>query len=219
MLGRKRIYGGRLPVAKRSKSISAKVTRLQRQVAVLRPELKWVTSGSSITNVDDGAGGIAYLSGISQGTDIVNRVGDYVHAKKIDINVKVVSGIESAASHVTYRVLLVLDKDSNGTVPTIAAVANAILTGTQPINQLNRTTAGRFKILRDKILSSTALITGANEFLWKWEVDLNHKMTFRGTAGSQAEAGKNSLYLVCLSDGTADTVDFASSQQIGFTDV
>jgi len=169
--------------------------------------------------VDDAAGGIALVSGIAQGTNIDNRIGDYIHAKKFDINVKITSGVAAAGSHAQYRVLLVLDKDSNGVVPTISGVANAIMTGSQPINQLSRVTAGRFKILRDKIVGATALQNGDHEFIWRWEVVLNHKMTFRGTSAAQTDVGKNALYLVCLSDDTADAVDFASSQQLGFTDV
>lgn len=221
MLGRKRIYGGARSTApaKRSKTISAKVSRLQRQVAVLRPELKWVSGTSSLPNVDDAAGGIAYVSGIAQGTNVDNRVGEVVMAKRLDINVKVLSNVAALNTFVTYRILLILDKDSNGVVPTITAVANAIMLGSQPINLLNRVAAGRFKILRDKYITAGQLQSGSEANIWKWEVPLNHKMTFRGTNSTQAEAGKNSLYLVCLSDDTADVVDFASAQQLGYTDV
>jgi len=195
-----------------------KLLKLQRAVASLAPELKWFTSSGSVLNVNDGNGSIACVSLVAQGTDDVNRIGNQISAKKISINCKLIDGGSAVGSVSTYTVYLVRDDDSNGIIPTVSGAANSILDGSQPINQLQRSVENRFKILRKKVLTGAMLAAGSAHYLWNWTVPLNFKMTFRGSAGTQINVGRYGLYLVFVSDDAADTVDFAYTQHLCFTD-
>ena len=208
--------GGRFRKASRQTD-HAKLQRLQRQVAALRPELKYYQESATLSNIGAAVGLVTYVSGIAQGSDDINRIGNQITVKSVDMNIKCVSGYSSNPA--TYVVYLIRDNDSNGVLPTVSGTVNSILTGSQPINQLLRTAEGRFKILRKKQLSGLMLASGSEQFVFTWSIKLNTILTYRGTTGAQANAGKHALYLVIVSDDASDTVDFAYSSQIGFTDV
>lgn len=220
MPGMKRVRAPE-PASKKNKTMSSdhsKLMKLQRAVAQLAPEMKWLTSTGSFTNIDDAIGSIASVSLIAQGSDDFNRIGNVVSAKQFTMNIKLISG-GAGGGVATYKVYLIRDLDSNGTIPSISGTVNSIFEGSQPINQLLRTAENRFKILRQKTLSASQLGAGTTPYLFNWTLPLNFKMTFRGSAGTQANVGKHGLYIVIVSDDSTDTVDFAYSYQLGFTDV
>jgi len=218
--GRKRAggwaWGSALAPKKKAKTVAAKVTRLQRQVALLKPETKIFYASGSQSNVTQAAGVIMYHSDVVQGTADNNRIGDSIRPQWIQLR-----GMCNISGQTTFRVMLVKDSDSNGVVPSIAGAAESIF-----IDFLARTcfrnslTHKRFTVLYDKFVNDRQLTYGANGggYFDSGKIKLSGVTTYRASAGNNTDAGKNQYYVVIVVDD-ADTADFNWKTEMGFTDV
>lgn len=217
-MNRKRVYGGSAPkrVNKKAKSLPAKVSRLQRQVALLRPEEKVFQGSLSVNNITQAAGSIQYVSLVLQGSGDSNRIGDTIRPTYI----RVVGLVNPFGSVTQMRMFLVKDMQSNGLVPTIAG-ANAILTSFVPRIALpNVANRKRFKIIWEYSMTDNQALQGVDGSPY-WDtgrIPLSGVTTYQGTAAAQADALKNQYYFVTIVDG-ADTLDYNAGYEIGFTDV
>lgn len=218
MIGRKRQGGWGWKGSKdpkRSKTVAAKVSRLQRQVALLKPEVKRFSSTLSQANISQAGGFIQCLSLQVQGSDDVNRIGDSIRG----VYIRVV-GLLSQFSNLT-KVYVVKDKESNGTTPVIAATSNSIFNSFNPRNAiLNHERRNRFSVLYERAITSASATYGfaKDPYFDTGEMKISGLTTFIGTAGTTADSGKNQYYIVVLCDG-ADTTDLNGTAEMGFTDV
>jgi len=201
-------------------STEARLLKLQRKVNALDPELKCSQASGSLSNVSDTTGSILYLSGIAAGTTVQERVGEKIHVKQLNLNVKLVSDATTTiTSTAVYGVYLIKDVLSNGVVPTISGGAQAIFLNPGPTQaMINPSTKDRFKIIRKFVYGGGMAASGSQNPLVSFKVKLNHAMDFQDNSAAQTGAGKNSYYLVILTDDTADQVDFATFREILFTD-
>lgn len=218
LVGRKRSGGwawGSQSAPKKPKSVSAKVTRLQRQVALLKPETKTFTTSISTSNVTQAAGLIVYISDIQQGTNSSTRIGDSVRGLRFRIRGQIV-GVNAAAA----RVMLIKDDDSNGVIPLIAGGAEAIFNDfTARSTMRNQLTTKRFSVMYDKYWSSPTLQYGANGGGYiDCDVKLSCISTYRANAGNNTDAGKHQYYFVMLVDD-ADTLDINAKAEFSYSDV
>jgi len=219
--GRKRsggwAWGTKTTARKKAKTVAAQVTRLQRQVALLKPETKIFYASVSVSNVTQAGGNITYMSDVVQGTADNNRVGDTIRPQWIQLR----GEGEQTGGATNFRVMLVKDSDSNGVIPSIAGAAESIF-----IDFLARTTypnsltAKRFTILYDKYFTTNSITYGANGggYVDSGKIKLSGLTTYRANAGNNTDAGKNQYYVVVVVDG-ADTLDINFKTMMGFTDV
>lgn len=218
-MNRKRVYGGSAPkrVYKKAKSLPAKVTRLQRQVALLRPEEKVFQGTLSVVNVTQAAGSISYVSAVLQGSADSNRVGDTIRPTYI----RMIGLVNPFGSVTQVRMFVVKDMQSNGAIPTIGSATSSILTTFLPRTALpNVANRKRFKILWEYSMTDNQAAQGVDGSPY-WDtgrIPLSGVTTFQATTGAVADALKNQYYFVAIVDG-ADTLDFNAAYEIGFTDV
>lgn len=216
----KRMYVGRRSSgrpSKKAKTLGAKVSRLQRQVALLKPEVKEIFTTASTSNVTQAAGLVQYVSDVIQGTAESNRIGDTIRCTEIEVR----GFISDTANVTTARLMLVKDNDSNGVIPSISGTAQSILTSfsarqTYPANQ----TSKRFTIIYNEVWNgvNATLGTGNGGMIQSGPIMLRGVSTFSSSAGTNADAGKNQYYLVLLVDG-ADTADINAVVRLRYTDV
>lgn len=211
------------PFAKRRKfnpkpkSVAQKVTRLQRQVALLKPEVKYFQGIFNTANITQAAGLIVFLSGMTQGSADNNRIGDSIRPKSIRCR-----GLFADSAAVTQlRMLLVKDNDSNGLTPVISGATTAILTTFVPRSAfLTNQNKKRFTIMYDRYMTLTSITNGysAHPAFDTGVIKLSGLTTYINSGGTGADAGKNQYYWVVLTDG-ADTLDLNGGWELGFTDV
>lgn len=208
------------PAKKRAKTVQAKLSRLQRQVALLKPETKIFQSTGSFTNMTAGTYYVQYLSAIAQGSDKVNRIGNTIRPKGLHLKGALQDWVTSAQGD-AYYMAIVLDRDSNGVVPTASGTAESIFTSANFYSALvQENTADRFKILWDNTATSYAMTNGLKGYPFiELRSALSSAMTFRDTSAAQTGAGKNALYLVLLPIASNSLVDFNFGWEITFTDV
>jgi len=204
------------PAAKRAKTVAAKVTRLQRQVALLKPETKYQISGISVSNIAAATGYINYVSDIVQGTTDNTRIGDSIRPQWIQLR-----GVSSTVGAIGFRVMIVKDADSNGAIPDIEGSTSSIF-----LDAVARTTCQltatrkRFSVLFDKYYTTNSLTYGANNagYFDSGPIKLSGISTYRATGGTVADGGKNQYYVVVLVDD-ADTLDLNARVVFAYTDV
>jgi len=218
-VGRKRAGGwawGSRSAPKKAKTVAAKVSRLQRQVALLKPEVKTFYQSISVSNVTQAAGNITYVSDVQQGTSDTTRVGDTIRPQYIRLRGQISPSGPTAA-----RLMIVKDSDSNGVIPTIAGAAESIfLDFTARCTAQNSLTDKRFTVVYDRYFSTNAQIYGSNNagYVDSGKIKLSGVSTFRANAGNNTDAGKNQYYFVCVVDD-ADTADINFRTELWFTDV
>lgn len=195
----------------------ATLLRLKRVVSALRPETKIFYNSGSLTNIVSGSSNVYPLSTIAQGIDITQRIGDKIRYKFVDVMVRATSGVDLDYS--TYKYVVVLDKLSNGVVPSASIGTDSIFQDAYPqTSYLSGSQQGRFKILAEKTVSALATYSGNQSSLVRMSCKLDTPATYNASAGSQASMAGKMLYLVLMSDAPGGTADFAWTCQIGFTD-
>lgn len=203
-------------------TLQGKVNRLQRVVNALRPELKVVAETDVFTNVPAAAGTIIYLTAIGQGSDIVNRIGDRISIKEIELNCELTGGTpaQPGGNLTNFGVYLIKDMESNGVIPVVSGTAQSIFSAAGTLQAMVQpSTRERFKIVRQWCHNTAELQGGNTPNHWKWVVPCSGQTFYHDTTANQTGAGKNAYYLVCLSEDLGDTVDFAIFSQVRFTDV
>lgn len=166
------------------------VKRLQELV---NTEFDYVDSSSSTTVAS--AGTLRLLNGMAQGDTASSREGNSIRMKSYYMKYQIANN--ATAVNTNTRVILVLDKQSNGAQPLVTDIL-ATNTVVSPRNLDNRK---RFKILYDKCHSlGTAGPANINtEFYFKNQQ--THVAYYNGSnLGTIADIATNALYLLTISD-------------------
>lgn len=201
---------------KRNKTSDA-LTRLQRQVALLKPEVKYFQGTISNSNITQAAGICISVSDVLQGITDANRVADDVRA----ISIRVRALFTDVTAVTLLRFLVVKDKETNGVSPTVAG--NSV---TSIFNSVNPRAAmqlssnrKRFTILYDQSFTNTQAASGYYRapFVDTGVIKLSGTTSYLGTAGATTDLGRNQYYVVILVDG-ADTADVNGGWEFCFTD-
>jgi len=220
---RKRVtYGNKRGPAKRAKTtaaLSQRVSRLQRQVALLKPEVKIKYSQGSITNLTT-AGSITLLSGIAQGVTAVTRIGDTIRPTRLKLNVKCTAGNDASSSLQGFYYAIVKDKETSGTQPVQTGTVNAIFEGSGPLDAfVQDEVKDKYYVMRMVQHSFNELALGTFPNVVSFDIPLSGVTTYRDTTDVIGSCGKNHYFLVVGTDTSANTADFAFSWQFMFSDV
>lgn len=199
-------------------STQKQLALLKRKVARIAPEKKFCIISQSILNVDDAAGGIAYISGLAEGVDYLNRVGQRVYFDHLELNVAVTGGASSGSTSL-YAAYFIKDTLSTGALPSIAGTSQSIMASFSPIGGfINPLMKERFKLLRKWDFNGLMLNSGDHPSMQRWSVDLTGPSEYIDTTAAVTGASKNAYYVVCLSNDATDAIDFNCNGQMTFTD-
>lgn len=216
------------PAYKRQRGVYQKptfkreLTQLKRKVARFKPEVKQSVIASSIANVPVATGGITYISGVAQGVDDINRLGNKIRPTMLEVVVSMTStnGELTNAFNSNYGVYIVKDTMSAGAVPAISGTSNAIFQTFSPRFALQTPESrNRFKVLRQWDMTAPELITGNVISLRKWRIPLTGTTDYIDTTSAVTGAQHNAYYMVVLSTDAAETVDFSINGFFHFTDL
>lgn len=182
----------------------------------------------------DGSGGVTVtdtpsvinLSNIAQGTDFYQRVGNSVRPQNFEVRM-ILRGNSATAGN-QCRILIVQDKESQGTDPTLGLVLAA---GTYPILQPhNPLYKQRFKYLYDEIVNLTNPSVGlassgtstdyipARIVLPMLKMHLGGHIRFDATAGADASDLEGQLFLMAVSLDATNGPNLSYTSRLEFTD-
>jgi hypothetical protein len=158
----------------------------------------------------------------TQGADFNNRIGRKIVLKSLYVRGQ--CGIEPALQQPTnltaapqqlVRMVIFIDYQPNGAVPTVAD----LLTQPSAVSQLNLNNRDRFKVITDKqwvigpyFTSNTGALTANTGYAIKKFKTLNLEMIFNGTLGTVADINSGALYMFWI--GTIASGDSDSVAQI-----
>lgn len=181
--------GGRQTVAKKATKALRKVNRLSRYVD---REKKFFDAAAFASVQLDDNGAIVSVSNIVQGDGGSNRDGMQVKTMSLFVRGTLVQ--QSATNGVVFsRIIVGYDRESNGALPAITDVLNAIT----PSSLMNLQNRKRFKILYDKnVYTTLASSESSAKYLKKYkrlQLTLNY-------ADATDVAQRNNLFVIALSD-------------------
>lgn len=206
-------------VANKALSIASKVASV---LNVEQKNIDTVDAGDfSVSNVKT-----YLLNGISQGDTGNTRDGDQVKIMKTYGKIQLISTLNGSQSH--FRIMLVLDKQADGTTPTISEVLDVGNSEPPTIAHFNMDNKFRFRVLKDKLVKITPQsITGGDgsRIISYFHNFIKHRknklkrnplkegvrVRYSGTGNTASDIASGSLWLfviadAALSDFTCDHV-------------
>ncbi len=146
-------------------------------------------------------GTIVQLTNIPQGDTDISRDGAQV--KLTSTVSKFFIASNSSAFQTNIRVMLVLDKQTNGAIYTMLDLLKDTDGNDIIVSQLNLDNQYRFRVLYDKVISlSNVGITSAHRAIHK---KLQHKLRFESSTPSIADLNSKSFSLVFISNQTTNS--------------
>lgn len=195
-------YGRRYAGNRRWRNYSAGMNQLWRDVKsiknVINVEYKTVAGVFALTESSTSYDGnvITNLGLVAQGADQNQRNGNSLLAKSI-----MVRGTLKAQVDQNVRICIFLDRQGDGTAPT---VANLLETGNAVnavFSELNHSNGSRFKILYNKIFT---MIAGTNTERRVVNIykKLNHHIKYKGTGSAIGDTVSGTIHVLIISDHT-----------------
>jgi len=169
-------------------------------------------------NVVTSTGTVAPLSLCAQGSDITNRIGDTINVVNWRLSAHA-TGI-TVTSPQFLRLLVVRDGQCNGATPSVADILQDPTDDIalhSPITFINTT---RFEVLGDAIL---VICSGPSEIatsaqVVKFQDTRPFSIRYVGTTALAASQGRNSLFLLAISDTAATSPLLTFFSTITFQD-
>jgi len=166
-------------------------------------------------------GSVTMLNGVATGTDFTDRIGRSITMKSVLIQGYTETEDTDVAATLC-RVMIILDKQPNAALPTIANIFNAA-TSSAPLNLTNR---DRFRVIMEKMFvcgyynkTATFSLGDQTSKLVKKYIKMNIPVTYNGTGATIAAIQSNSLLLVTLGNQAAGAgYTFKGSVRVRFVD-
>lgn len=172
--------------------------RLWKQVKkikhIINAEQKYIDYSASTTV--NNAGGVVFITGITQGTAATERTGVSIkavsHLMRFDVQ------LNPNATSSMFRILVFIDDSCNGANPAVTDVLNAA----SYLSPLNINNGKRFRVVWDKLVR---LSTNGNAIVGKKVFKkLNHHIRYNGTGSTVTSAKEGNMFCLVISDETTD---------------
>lgn len=159
------------------------------------------------------SGDIRLMCDVAQGDGFDTRDGNSL--KWEHCNMKGFVTINGSATTTTVRIMLLLDKQPNGALPTLAQILDDTGSNTPVLRPLNVNFGSRFVLLADKQISVDANNARKN---FKWFRKLNFHTKYNGTGSTITDINTNSIIMVTVSDEATNVPDISYNMQSRFID-
>lgn len=175
---------------------------------LVNSEMKHVITASASTPSNSGS--IIHLTAVGQGdSDVANRSGNSIFVRNLFARLSFERN--ASATNTFVRYIFFIDTQQVGdTNPTVATVLNSSST----LSALNTGTAGRFKILKDGMVSLSS--SGQSAIYKKIYLNMRHHVRYNADSGSDQQKG--AIYLLVISDQATNTPTFTYNIKIGYHD-
>ncbi len=169
------------------------------------------------TTATSQSGVITYVSGVAQGTDFNNRVGDSIKVQHITLT----GYFTRAGTDGVARIILFRDTENQGASPVGSDLLNntgSVNVVTSQINWFNHNPnaeKNRFVILFDEMVAITSNDTNVT---FQYSAPSEIHARYRGTGGTSASAAEGALFTCIVTDQAANFPTCTYSLQLTYTD-
>lgn len=146
-----------------------------------------------------GTGTVYHLSNILQGDTSSSREGNSVKLSSIYVTGSIGLGTGATSSQ-RVRLILFRDNDNQGALPTVTSVLLSALIS----SPMALTNPGRFSVLMDKTYMVYTANSGPSSLSVKKYIKNKYHIKYGGNAGTIADARTGNLFLLAISDTTAN---------------
>lgn len=190
--------------------------RRVRQILDSRLEHKRSTSVGAFADLSTSGVVNPITSALAQGDDITGRTGDLIRMGKLKLRLELQSNSGTVGLAYAVRFIVFQDTLCNGAVPAVTDLLDSanVLSGYNVVNRQS----GRFKVLHDSMLTS---VSGTPSARVCREIDIRMKgvQHYIGSAGAAASLGRNSPFVLIVSDAaSAGVYRYSWSYDYDFTD-
>ncbi len=211
---KKRKYGGKynrtISSLRNTAYLANQVFKLKRMINVEYKNFDIQLTNGTATS----AGAIQQASNIGQGDTTITRDGNQVKALSIFFRCNVKMNASARASSV--RIMLVLDKQTNGAIYTMADLLLDVTADDIITSPLNIDNKFRFKVIYDKVFSLS--ITGTQLINFKKYFKINLPIRFDAAAATIAAVTSNSLSIVRITDEDINLPTVTYTHRLRFVD-
>lgn len=208
---------------------SSDLTTLKRKVSKLErlPEVKacgFLYAGTPVPDGSNRSDAALACSGIAQGTDQINRIGNSIRCKTLNVRLTVSPSAGASTRH--FRVLIFTDRAHNGSPSLPISFANnqsildsyaSIATPVQNMS-IHHDMKRRYKILRDKSFAIAINSDNVSQTIQHFSILLNDlKIDYIGTSANNDDVLKNMLQVHVLETHATGTLTLIQAQLL-FTD-
>ncbi len=154
---------------------------------------------------------VSHLTDVAIGDDFTQRTGRKIRLKSIQIRGDI--ELNAVATNSTFRMIVFKDTMNIGTPPT----ASQIVANTDALRNPEPNFLNRFKILMDRTIQLNQKVdANLPKVTFNWYRKLDLPVTYTGTAST--DEGKNSLWLLLVSDEASNAPDLDFTSRIRFRD-
>jgi len=158
------------------------------------------------------AGALTYASGIAQGTDLSNRIGNSLKVQSLHLMGRVAIN-PSATTFSVVRIILVRDNENPGSNPGVADIVDTVNTPITFVNYVNRK---RFSFVFDELVVVDK--TGNYSACFRASVPFERHIFYRSTGNAVGSAAEGALFWLAISDESTNTPDIKVNLEFSFTD-
>lgn len=177
---------------------------------LVNSEPKFIDTNATLTAVGT-AGLIVPLTLCAQGNGDQNRSGNTVLIK--DVTVKIDSAIDPDAAACITRIMLFIDKETDGALPTAAQL---LTLPTNPHSMLNRDYSKRFVVIFDRTYDLS--LNGDRVMSDKFYKKIPIHTYYDGSLANISDAKENQIYLYLFSSDNTQQALFTYQTRVNFFD-
>lgn len=148
--------------------------------------------------------GLTEINCVQQGATAYNRIGTKLLMKSIKFDCDLILK-GSAPTTTTARLMIVYDRQPNGSFPAIASILSSNVSGTPNFNSgINMANRSRFLILRNQLVNLDA--NGEQGYHWSTFIKTKLETQFGSTAGNIGDIQTGALYFVAFANASGATI-------------
>lgn len=200
-----------LATKKVDQSQDKEIAKIKKTIKAIEPEIKCFHGVYGAVNMDAATPRIFTLNGLVKGTNVNNRLGNKVRAKKLEISFQIYAN--SALIHDTLvRVMVVKEKTTLGSEIALAQLLGTAAPLTYAVRNYQTRDVSRFQVLRDTVLGigpvshpsavgTVPLPQYPSLRDYKVNIPLNVMIDYaRGNTGTFQDIDTNGIFIIFITD-------------------
>lgn len=166
---------------------------------------------------------VLLLNAMVRGTNVQQRVADKANMLQFIFKGQLFTSPASyAGSGFAFRVLVVADREANGSTLSVSDLFGTTTPGTQALYNINnRNIARKYHIFADKRFPIGGTVSNLPSYV-QLEMDISLKGIEtgyeRGNTGTITDIDTNALYLICICDNATASQDYITGEYITYFD-